>query len=96
MATRSTSCLLLLAGALGDRFGRRRVLLVGLAAFGGFSVIASQMSSAGGLIALRALMGLGAAPILVLTYSVLPSCSPTQTSPRGRPATAAATPVCRA
>ena len=67
------SGLLLLAGVLGDRFGRRRVLLLGLALFGVSSVIASQMSSAGGLIALRAVMGVGAAPIAVLTYSVLPS-----------------------
>jgi DHA2 family multidrug resistance protein-like MFS transporter len=67
------SGLLLPAGVLGDRFGRRRVLLLGLVLFGVSSLIASQMSSAGGLIALRAVMGVGAAPILVLTYSVLPS-----------------------
>jgi MFS family permease len=67
------SGLLLLAGVLGDRFGRCRVLLLGLLVFGVSSVIASQMTSAAGLIALRVAMGVGAAPIAVLTYSVLPS-----------------------
>lgn len=67
------SGLLLLAGVLGDRFGRRRVLMLGLLVFGVSSVIASQMSSAGGLIAMRLVTGVGAAPIAVLTYSVLPS-----------------------
>ena len=71
--TLALSGTLLLFGALGDRFGRRRVLLLGLLLFGASSVIASQMTSAGGLIALRAVMGVGAAPIVVLTYSVLPS-----------------------
>src|SRR5947209_4494732 len=46
---------LLPAGVLGDHFGRRRLLLIGLALFGVSSVVASQMTSATGLIWLRAL-----------------------------------------
>ncbi len=65
--------LLLPAGVLGDRFGRRRLLLVGLALFGISSVVAGQMGSAGGLIVVRALMGAGAAIILPLSLSILPT-----------------------
>src|SRR5438093_4390741 len=45
--------LMLPAGVLGDRFGRRRLLLVGLLLFGASSVVAGQMTSANGLIAMR-------------------------------------------
>ena len=65
--------LMLPGGVLGDRFGRKRLLLVGLVLFGFSSVAASQMTTAGGLIATRALMGVGAALILPLVQSILPS-----------------------
>src|SRR6202011_2370021 len=65
--------LLLPGGVLGDRFGRKRLLLVGLAIFGISSVIASQATTASALIAMRALMGVGAALILPLSLSILPS-----------------------
>ena len=55
------AALLLPAGALGDRYGRRRALLAGLAVFGGASAIAMTASSADELIFLRGLIGLGAA-----------------------------------
>src|SRR6266704_3835592 len=54
---------LLPAGVLGDRFGRRRLLISGLLLFGAASVTACQVDSASGLIATRALMGAGAAVI---------------------------------
>ena len=47
---------LLPAGVLSDRLGRRRMMLVGVATFGISSVVASQMTSAIGLIWMRALM----------------------------------------
>jgi hypothetical protein len=53
--------LLLAAGGLGDRFGRKRALVVGLALFGVTSAFAGSASSANGLILGRALMGVGAA-----------------------------------
>ena len=51
--------LLLTAGALGDRFGRRRALLFGLAWFGTFSALASLANSPGQLVVARGLMGFG-------------------------------------
>jgi len=61
------------AGVLGDRFGRKRMLLIGLLTFGASSAVASQMTSAGGLIAMRAVMGVSGAIILPLMQSILPS-----------------------
>jgi EmrB/QacA subfamily drug resistance transporter len=65
--------LLLLAGALGDRFGRRRMLLVGLAVFGSASAWAAYSGSVGGLIAARSVMGAGAALIMPATLSLVVS-----------------------
>ena len=63
--------LLLAAGGLGDRFGRRRSLLLGLVAFGATSVYAGSAGSAGELILGRGLMGIGAAFIFPATLAVL-------------------------
>src|SRR5262245_49499742 len=49
--------LLLAAGSLGDRFGRKGALQIGLVAFGAMSMLAAFASSAGQLIAARAAMG---------------------------------------
>src|SRR6185437_1440599 len=65
------ACLLLTAGSIGDRYGRRRTLLFGLAWFGVFSALASTASSPGMLIAARALMGVGGAFIFPTTLSIL-------------------------
>src|SRR6266851_10091592 len=81
--------LLLPGGVLGDRYGRKRLLLVGLAVFGISSVIASQVTTAPGLIAMRALMGVGAALILPLSLSILPSMFTAEERPRAISATAA-------
>ena len=62
--------LLLAAGAIGDRFGRRRVLTVGLVIFGVGSFASAFAGSAGVLIPLRALMGVGGALITPSTLSV--------------------------
>jgi EmrB/QacA subfamily drug resistance transporter len=63
--------LLLTAGALSDRYGRKRGLLVGLALFGGASVAAAFASSASALVALRGLMGVGGAFLMPSTLSIL-------------------------
>lgn len=81
--------LLLPGGVLGDRFGRKRLLLVGLALFGVASVAASQTTTAGSLIAMRALMGVGAALILPLSLSILPSMFTEAERPRAVSAAAA-------
>ncbi|WP_432866674.1 MFS transporter [Microbispora rosea] len=70
------AALMLPAGALGDRFGRRRLLLAGLAAFGIASVFATYAGGTGALIAARALMGAGGAVIMPLSTSILPVIFP--------------------
>lgn len=62
---------LLLAGSLGDRFGRRRALVIGLAIFGAGSLAAGFATSADLLIACRAVMGIGGAFIMPSTLSIL-------------------------
>jgi len=81
--------LLLPAGVLGDRYGRKRLLLVGLGIFGISSVIASQVTTATTLIAMRGLMGVGAALILPLSLSILPSMFTEKERPRAVSAAAA-------
>jgi EmrB/QacA subfamily drug resistance transporter len=63
--------LLLSAGALGDRFGRRGALSAGLVVFAAGSWFAMRVDSASMLIAARAVMGVGAALIMPATLSIL-------------------------
>jgi EmrB/QacA subfamily drug resistance transporter len=65
------ACLLIAAGSLSDRLGRKGMLVAGLVWFGFFSAVASMTSSAGALIATRALMGIGAAAIFPATLAIL-------------------------
>ena len=74
--------LLLVAGTLGDRFGRRRALFLGLIVFGTGSVLASLSASADQLIAARALMGVGAAAIMPGTLSILMNIFPKEERPK--------------
>jgi MFS transporter, DHA2 family, multidrug resistance protein len=62
---------LLPGGLLGDRYGRKRVLLGALALFGAGSLACAYASSAGAFIGARVLLGLGAAAIIPLALSVL-------------------------
>ncbi|MFF4092037.1 MFS transporter [Streptomyces nigra] len=63
--------LLFSAGILGDRVGRKKVLLGGLAVFGVGSALAAFSGSPGELITFRAVMGLGAAFVMPATLAVL-------------------------
>ncbi|HUP76196.1 MAG TPA: MFS transporter [Acidimicrobiales bacterium] len=63
--------LLLAAGSLGDRFGRRGALNVGLVIFGAASTVAAFAGGVDALVAARAVMGVGAAPIMPATLSIL-------------------------
>jgi MFS family permease len=63
--------LLLTAGSAADRLGRRRVLLVGLAAFGLISLGVLAVHSTGQLIALRAALGIAAAMMAPITNSLV-------------------------
>jgi EmrB/QacA subfamily drug resistance transporter len=70
------SVLLLPAGALGDRYGRRKALIVGLIIFGSASAMAMTASSANELIFLRGLIGLGAALVMPATLSTITGTYP--------------------
>jgi len=62
---------LITMGALGDRIGRRRLLLIGAAAFGVASVLAAFSTSAGMLIAMRAVLGIAGATLAPSTLSLI-------------------------
>jgi EmrB/QacA subfamily drug resistance transporter len=63
--------LLLACGGLGDRFGRKRVMQIGMFLFGAFSAWAAFTDSTGELIAARGLMGVGAALVFPGTLAIL-------------------------
>ena len=63
--------LLLLMGSLGDRYGRKRALQIGLVVFGLASFVAAFAQSSEQLIAARAVMGIGGALIMPSTLSIL-------------------------
>jgi DHA2 family multidrug resistance protein-like MFS transporter len=58
-------------GSLGDRIGRRRLLLIGAAAFGATSVVAAYATSPGMLIAARALLGVAGATLMPSTMALI-------------------------
>lgn len=63
--------LLFTSGVLGDRLGRKRLLIIGMIVFGVASLVSAYAQSPGQLIAARALMGLGGALVMPQTLSVL-------------------------
>jgi DHA2 family multidrug resistance protein-like MFS transporter len=63
--------LLITMGTLGDRIGRRRLLMIGAAAFGAASVLAAFSTSAEMLIASRAILGVAAATLAPSTLSLI-------------------------
>ncbi|MFE2379544.1 MFS transporter, partial [Streptomyces sp. NPDC059398] len=63
--------LLITMGSLGDRIGRRKLLLFGAAAFGAASVGAAYAQSAGMLIAARAVLGVGGATLMPSTMALI-------------------------
>ena len=67
----SVAALLLLAGALADRFGRRRVLVIGLLVMIASSILCASAPSIGALIAARAVQGLGAALVVPTSLALL-------------------------
>jgi EmrB/QacA subfamily drug resistance transporter len=67
------AALMLPAGLLGDRFGRRRMLIVGLGVFLVGSLMGALASDVNWVVAARAFMGIGGALVTPLALSVLPS-----------------------
>jgi EmrB/QacA subfamily drug resistance transporter len=74
--------LLLFAGALGDRFGRRELLAAGLAVFGFAAALGMLTDDPQLLIGVRALMGVGAAAIMPTTLSVITTSFPAEDRPK--------------
>jgi EmrB/QacA subfamily drug resistance transporter len=83
--------LLIPAGALGDRYGRRRSLVGGLAVFALGSTLAAFASGSGVLIGARVVMGLGAAFVMPATLSILNAVFPPQERPQAIAAWSAVT-----
>jgi len=69
--TLTFAALVLAAGSLGDRFGRRRTLMLGLVIYGLGNGAASLATSTEALVATRAIMGVGAAVIFPTTLSII-------------------------
>jgi MFS transporter, DHA2 family, multidrug resistance protein len=63
--------LLITMGSLGDRIGRRRLLIIGAAAFGLASLAAAYAQNPGELIAARALLGIGGATLMPSTLALI-------------------------
>jgi EmrB/QacA subfamily drug resistance transporter len=72
------AALLFTWGVLGDRFGRKRILLIGLVLFGLASALCAFASSPGQLIAFRALMGIGGASVMPISLSIITVIFPPQ------------------
>ncbi|MGH3380103.1 MAG: MFS transporter [Actinoallomurus sp.] len=70
------AALMLVMGAVGDKYGRRGALLAGLAVFGAGSVTGSLVHSTAGVITARGVMGVGAAMIMPATLSLLTATFP--------------------
>jgi EmrB/QacA subfamily drug resistance transporter len=76
--TLTFAVLLLTGAALGDRFGRRRMFVLGLSLFTGASALAALSTSANVLDVARALQGVGGAIVMPLTLTILSAAVPAE------------------
>jgi EmrB/QacA subfamily drug resistance transporter len=74
----SLACMLLTGAALGDRFGRRKMFVIGVGVFVAASLLAGGASTVDMLIAARALQGLGAAVMVPLTLTLVLEAYPAE------------------
>jgi EmrB/QacA subfamily drug resistance transporter len=74
--TLTFAVLLLTGAALGDRFGRKRLFIIGLAIFTGGSAVAALSSNVSVLIVARAIQGLGGAILTPLSLTILSAAVP--------------------
>ncbi|MBO2441232.1 MFS transporter [Actinomadura nitritigenes] len=72
------ACLMLTGSALGDRFGRRRIYVTGLAVFTAASAACALAGGAGALVAARVVEGAGAALLLPLTLTLISDVFPAE------------------
>ena len=77
----SFAVLMMMGAALGERFGRRRVLVIGLLLFTGSSAAAALSTGTGMLIAARVIQGAGGAILMPLTLTLLTTNVPTERRP---------------
>jgi MFS transporter, DHA2 family, multidrug resistance protein len=71
------------AGMLGDRYGRKKILLLSLLVFGAASIACALATSANAFIAARAVLGLGGAMLLPMVLGIIPVLF--DEAERGRP-----------
>lgn len=76
--TLAFAALLYTWGVLGDRYGRRRILIIGLVLFGAASALCAFAASPTELIFFRALMGIGGASVMPVTLSIITVIFPPQ------------------
>src|SRR5213079_2037479 len=76
--TLTFAVLLLTGAALGDRFGRRRLLVIGIAIFSAASAAAALAPSIGALDVARAAQGVGGAIVMPLTLTILSASVPSE------------------
>jgi EmrB/QacA subfamily drug resistance transporter len=76
--TLTFAVLLMTAAAIGDRFGRRRVFVIGLGVFAAGSAACALAPGAGALIAARTVQGIGAAMVMPLALALLNAAVPPQ------------------
>ena len=76
--TLSFAVLLITGAALGDRFGRRRMFVIGVGVFTAASALAALAPSLEALVGARALQGLGAAMVTPLTLTLLSAAFPSE------------------
>ncbi|MFJ6214326.1 DHA2 family efflux MFS transporter permease subunit [Streptomyces sp. NPDC092296] len=76
--TLTFAVLLMTGAALGDRFGRRRMFLIGVGVFTAGSAAAALSAGMGELIAARAVQGVGAAVLMPLTLTLLSAAVPAE------------------
>lgn len=74
--TLTFAVLLMFGAALGDRFGRRKLFMIGLTIFTGASAAAALAPGIDGLVAARAVQGVGAAIMMPLTLTLLTAAVP--------------------
>src|ERR1700759_4630146 len=70
--TLSLAALILLSGALGDHFGRRRVFLIGVIGFTGASVLCAVAPGIDALIGDRSIQGIGGALLISASLAIIP------------------------
>ncbi len=79
----SVGSLFILAGRVGDIFGRRALLLAGIAIFGGASLVCALAPSLGVLIAARVVQGAGAAMVFPVGVAVISNAFGDETARAG-------------